>query len=241
MKEKIDILIKLQAIETEMDAVRARLSKIPKQLETLDARLSESEKTLEDQAARLDELRKTYRSQDSDLQMNLAKEKKNQEKLPTIKNNKEYQALLKGIDELKVRRSQIEDEMLGCLDQIEAMEAEAENRNGSFLKEKKQITGEKKQILRAEADEKERLEGLERKWQSVLESADPELLKTFTRIRDMAGGLAMTSVTDGICNGCNLNIPPQLYNDLRHFDSLRFCPHCHRIIYREEMLVKEEI
>ncbi|MEE9535799.1 MAG: C4-type zinc ribbon domain-containing protein, partial [Desulfobacterales bacterium] len=34
-----------------------------------------------------------------------------------------------------------------------------------------------------------------------------------------------------VCQGCNVNIPPQLYNELQRFDTLMFCPHCQRIIY----------
>jgi predicted nucleic acid-binding Zn-ribbon protein len=28
-----------------------------------------------------------------------------------------------------------------------------------------------------------------------------------------------------------MNIPPQMYNELHRFDSLKNCPHCQRIIY----------
>ncbi|RLB78229.1 MAG: hypothetical protein DRH24_14815, partial [Deltaproteobacteria bacterium] len=41
-------------------------------------------------------------------------------------------------------------------------------------------------------------------------------------------------VKDALCHGCNVNLPPQLYNELFLGDSLKFCPNCQRIIYLKE-------
>jgi predicted nucleic acid-binding Zn-ribbon protein len=35
----------------------------------------------------------------------------------------------------------------------------------------------------------------------------------------------------GICTGCRMHIPPQLFNELQKFrDHVRQCPNCHRIL-----------
>jgi predicted nucleic acid-binding Zn-ribbon protein len=36
---------------------------------------------------------------------------------------------------------------------------------------------------------------------------------------------------NSICNGCNVNIPPQMYNELQRCKSVKLCPNCQRIIY----------
>jgi hypothetical protein len=41
-------------------------------------------------------------------------------------------------------------------------------------------------------------------------------------------------VVDAVCQGCHLNIPWQLFNELHRFDELTFCPHCRRIIFCQE-------
>jgi predicted nucleic acid-binding Zn-ribbon protein len=45
------------------------------------------------------------------------------------------------------------------------------------------------------------------------------------------GGIAISQVVNATCSGCNMNIPPQMYNELQKRDSLKFCPNCERIIY----------
>ena len=52
----------------------------------------------------------------------------------------------------------------------------------------------------------------------------------------MRRGLAVVSVRNGTCQGCNMNIPPQLYNVLQRGVTVETCPSCHRIIYWEEIM-----
>ena len=36
---------------------------------------------------------------------------------------------------------------------------------------------------------------------------------------------------NGICQGCRMRVPPQLYNELQKHHEIRMCPNCHRIIF----------
>jgi hypothetical protein len=41
----------------------------------------------------------------------------------------------------------------------------------------------------------------------------------------------LADVSNGICRGCHMNIPPQLYNNVRKFDIVYNCPWCFRLLY----------
>jgi predicted nucleic acid-binding Zn-ribbon protein len=43
--------------------------------------------------------------------------------------------------------------------------------------------------------------------------------------------LAVVSVWKEVCNGCHMNLPPQLYIELQKSFELHSCPNCNRIIY----------
>ena len=58
MKDQINILVKLQKIETESDSIKLKLSDVSKRLETLDEGLKEFERTIEDQESIINELKK---------------------------------------------------------------------------------------------------------------------------------------------------------------------------------------
>ena len=63
----------------------------------------------------------------------------------------------------------------------------------------------------------------------------PDVLKRYSAIR-MRRGLAVVAVKNGTCQGCNMNIPPQLYIILQRGVSIETCPSCSRIIYWEEIM-----
>jgi hypothetical protein len=67
----------------------------------------------------------------------------------------------------------------------------------------------------------------------------PDVLKRYGAIR-IRRGLALAAVASGNCSGCNMNIPPQLFNVLQRGNSIETCPYCHRIIYWEELMKDEK-
>ncbi|QTA85064.1 zinc ribbon domain-containing protein [Desulfonema magnum] len=234
MKEKIETLVRLQKIETEANGIRIMLNSVSDKLDTLEAKVNEFEQSIEKETSVLNELKKKYRSYESDIKTNDAQIKKSQEKLNSVKTNKEYQALLKGIQELKAKNSQIEDEMLECLERTNEMEKNIAIKKAEFSKFENQTKTEKGIIEKESNRGKKKLADLDTDWQNVSKTTDPELLKKFIAVKSRAGGIAVAPVVDSVCQACNMNIPPQMYNDLYRCESLKFCPNCQRIIYWEK-------
>ncbi|MDL1968422.1 MAG: C4-type zinc ribbon domain-containing protein [Deltaproteobacteria bacterium] len=231
MREQIDNLIKLQGIETESNGIRLILSNVTQRLNGLSSRLSGVEQTTKNNELKLDELEKSYRLYKSDVEMNISKLKKSQERLASIKTNKEYLSLLKGIEDLKTINSQIEDQMLECLEQMDDIKKFLADRANEYKNFSGQVNKEKQTITHETEKNNKRLAELDTEWKKFSGKIDPKLLKIYLMVRDKAGGIAVTSVKDAVCCGCNMNIPPQMYNDLQRCDSLKFCPSCQRIIY----------
>ena len=236
IKEQIDILVKIQKIETETRGIKSMLSDVSKKVETLDVRLKDFEQTIENEESGFNDLKKKYRSYESDTQMNLSQAKKSQEKLRLIKTNKEYQSSLKEIEKLKTNNSQIEDKMLECLDSMDEAEKVIAAKKDEYLQISEQLNNEKKIIDREAEEGKKKLVELNANWKKVSGIVEPELLKKYIIIREQqARGIAIVPAKDTVCRGCNVNLPPQMYNELQRCDSLRLCPNCQRIIYWEKL------
>ena len=62
------------------------------------------------------------------------------------------------------------------------------------------------------------------------------LLKKYDAIRAKRHGIGLVLVEDGCCQGCNMRLPPQLYNILQRGDSIEQCPACQRIVLWEHFL-----
>ena len=57
----------------------------------------------------------------------------------------------------------------------------------------------------------------------------------------MRRGLAVVPVVKGVCQGCHMSIPPQLFNLLQRGTTMETCPTCNRIIYWSELMKEKEL
>ncbi len=233
-REQIDILVALQDIDIKSVKIRAALDTLPAKLDALGSQLKESEQITLEMETAYSELKKTYRSNESDMQLNQSQIRKSNEKLVSVKTNKEYHAILKEIEDLNKKNSELEDEMIKSLDLMEEEEKRILEQKTKFEQIQEQVQKEKKAIDLKNKEEGKELDGLEKEWRSISEKVDPKLMKKFNGIREQIRGETISAVINEICQGCHMNIPPQLFNELQRYDSLRFCPHCHRIIYWKE-------
>lgn len=234
IKEQIYTLVKLQKIEMEISNLKSKINSVSIKLGTLDDRLKGFEQRIEEREAFINALKKNYRDRESDFQLNLDREKKIQAKLRSVKTNKEYQSLLKEIEDVKIKNSTVEDEMIEYLDRMDDEEKAMAVKKDEYLRLADQIEREKKEIVLEADHSKDILAGLEDERQGVTANIDSKLLNKYALIKERnKGGFAVVPVKDAVCHGCNVNITPQLYNELHRGDTLNFCPNCQRIIYWE--------
>ncbi len=235
MREQIAILVRLQAIDSDIQEIEKRLGKVDGEMAGLDLEIETFVSAMKEKASVHEEYQRRYRSLESDANMNLPKIAKSKEKLASVKTNKEYQALLKEIEDLKTANSTLEDQMLEILEQSDNAETQIRDKKQAFETAKIRVAEEKAGIAMTAEQDRSRLAGLQADYQTVLGSVNPDILKAFRSVRSRIGNLAIAKVEDAVCAGCHMNVPPQMYNELQRFESLMYCPQCQRIIYSSKL------
>ena len=234
-KKDIAGVVKLQNINIETGKLKAYLRDLPVQIQNLDQKLEQFTRKVETDTEFIAELNKKYRTYESDLQLNLGKIEKSEEKLRSVKTNKEYQSSLKEIEDVKAINSKIEDQMLEFLEQIEAAEQSLIESKQQSLRMVEEISRNKKALLQAVEHSKKDLAALGSERDAVAAALDAELLDIFKRqLMKQGDGIAIVEVKNAICQGCHMNIPPQMYNELHRGNSLKYCPSCERVIYWQD-------
>jgi hypothetical protein len=155
--------------------------------------------------------------------------------LRSVKTNKEYQSSVKEIEDIELKNSKIEDGMLEFLEQIERAEKGLNEQKQRYSQIIDDTNREKDSINRDTEQCKQKLAQLESDRKAVTIALDSTILDIFYRVKTkQSDAVAIAEVKDAVCQGCNLNIPPQMYIDLQHRNSLKNCPSCERIIYWED-------
>jgi uncharacterized protein len=230
-KEQIDTLIRIQELEKQAGLVNTKLNDIPKKIEALDSNLEASKEFEFALDNELKELKKKYRAMEEESRFSHGQEKKNQEKLRSVKTNKEYQSSLKEIEDLKKKISAMEDEMLLVLDQIDQKESLVSEKMKETEILQHKIGEDKKAILTEAEESQKKLVNIKQNIEEAKKVVDPALFARYNWVQQRVGRLAIVSVVNSVCQGCHLNIPPQMYNELHRDDTIKFCPHCQRMIY----------
>jgi predicted nucleic acid-binding Zn-ribbon protein len=231
LKKKFDNLVKLQEVEIETASVQARLAVLPRLLTDLDARLKTSEGAVTLEAGRLSEIQQEYRAQEADAKVIQTRIVKSEEKLRSVKTNKEYQSSLKEIDDLKRSLSAVEDRMIAHLDEMDQVTASVATKEDEVKLLSREIEEEKEQIRQSALSAQEQLDRLNDERAKIIAVIEPDLLKVYETVKQNSGGVAIAVVKNAVCLGCHVNLPPQMFHDLLHFDKLLVCPHCERLIY----------
>ena len=230
--EQLNRLVQLQQLEIEVQEHQRILKQVDHKVAALDANLSEFVTAIESKEALAKDLQQKYRSWESEVQDNVLRIQKSEEKLRSVKTNKEYQSGLKEIDDLKAKSASIEDSMIQCLDEIETAEAALHDVKNDYDDQKQQLNDEKEAVLTEAGQTRQALDKLQDEREVLGSQISGDLLQMFNRVKtQQPDGLAIVQVEGAVCKGCHMNIPPQMYNELQREDSLKMCPSCERIIY----------
>ena len=231
LKKEIETLVRLQQIELEMIRLQQEVDKVENEKKGLAARLAAFESALEADRLALAQVQQQCTDLEQEIQVVNDRIIKSNETLRMVKTNKEYQVLLREVDDNKKRKNGLEDHVLTLYEQREVAEVRLKETEAQFLELKQQILAEQAKIDELTMDDREQLAELEEQQRSIGESLNPALLNRFRRVARMNQGQAVARISDETCMGCFMNVPPQLCIEVQRGNQMISCPQCSRILY----------
>ena len=233
MREQLVLLIELQKMESAAGRITVRRKELPVQMGELEKKFTELSAVVEAQREELEALRKRRKEKDKQLQMGQETLKRTRDRLLEVKNNKEYQSMLKEIETFETKNSHVEDEIISLLEELDVFEKEVKKKEEDLGVQRRRHE-EEKAMMEKELDSiAKELDGCARKSEAIRKKIPAKLLRKYEQIKIAMRGVAVVSVWKEVCGGCHMSIPPQLYNELQKSTVLITCPNCSRIMYWE--------
>jgi predicted nucleic acid-binding Zn-ribbon protein len=238
LDEQMKWLVELQKADSRILQIERLRKELPIEIDQMSSRIQAEEQRVLETQERLEELKTLRHKKERDLEVASEHIKKSQSRLFEVKTNKEYQALLKEIDQAKEANSVLEEDTLRLMEEMD----ELSQKIVLMQEELNEITSK----LSAERESTQnQLDGLEKEssdWQNQRKEATEKIdscwMAHYDKIAKQNNGLAVVTVDGGTCQGCHLNIPPQLYNEILKSGPAAKCPFCLRFIYCESKLEK---
>jgi predicted nucleic acid-binding Zn-ribbon protein len=227
----IEILANLQEIDRRNRERELELAELERQSSELLSTLETKRQQVAGTRAESASANTRRRDLEAQLQDAESKNKERRMRLGRIRNDKELIVAQREIEVAKEANSRLEEEILTLLEQTEAVdgglregESELAELEGRVKKHEQHAKARIVQ-LRAEID------GDRDERESIASRLNVPIRKKYEQIFARRGGVAVVEVRRGICLGCNMHLPPQLYIEIQKARDVHICPSCNRILY----------
>jgi predicted nucleic acid-binding Zn-ribbon protein len=230
VQRAIEDLSELQKIDLEVFRIDTQLKELPDKLADLKTHLDRiygiidrERKQMADDDKYLLELQQEVMLQNELLN-------KSKGKMAGARNEREVNAAQREVDMIKGAIQVREKEILQLLETVETLKKSITAKEEQFHElEEAFKTREAETTKQVDQLQSERAAHIAQR--AAIEKRVPrETLSLYDRIRRRKPQ-AMVEVIEGNCQGCHLQIPPQIYNEVQRGERVLQCPNCTRIIY----------
>lgn len=227
-------LLEIQEHDTAIDRLQARIAVLEAGADVAAAlaEANEAELVMGELRLKLDELSRDQQRFEHEIDSMSQKAAAEERRMydGSVANARELDSIRHEVDNLKKRRSDREDELLGLMEvreELEAQEREADTRSTTLRARVDEVGGIAAEELRTLTDEvKERTE----KRAALAEAVDPEYLELYEDLRPQKKGVAAVELVDGVCLGCHEQLSSVYRDRLKRVEGPKRCEHCRRIL-----------
>ena len=227
----IEALLELHGVDTEIDKLKSQQQLLPTSLRRIETRLARQREAISQKQERMKGLRAESHAKEVVLRAIEGEIQKLTNQIRKARTNREYTTLQHEISGKTVDTSRIEDEVLAVMADIEGIETEVKELKESVAQIQREQENEGKLVDKEVEHIGERLAKLRGQRGGAAAKVETDLLGEYERMAARKGSSALAVVVSRTCQGCFMQIPPQLDQDLRSGAKIVHCPSCSRILY----------
>ena len=230
-QKQIEQLVVLQTVDDEIKILAAEVREAPLELTGLEAKVAQLRERQAQVQERLDILLGQQKRLDGEIEDDGHKIKKSKNKLMAVGNSKEYHAMMREMDSMEKLNRLREEERIAVMEELERQQTAMGELTGDMGGLVEEYDAKKATLDERVAKAQTRLDALMKRRNKAGKVVPPPILGRYEFIRSRIEQPVIVSVTDGVCGGCHIKIPPQSYNELQKGKQILGCPNCQRIIY----------
>jgi uncharacterized protein len=228
---QIEILASLQNVDREIRDHAGRKQDLLSEIESKDRQIQAKKREIETLTAAFADKEKLRLEKDRVFQDEGKKTMDKRMRMNRIKNTKELQALQREIELMRQTNGDLEEDLIKIMQEIDVVKAQIQTKQSEMaaMQEAWQKNQDELQVEISGIDAAVSEAATRR--QSIASQVTGDLISRYELIFSRRGGTAVVEVTGGICQGCYMNLPPQLWNEIIRNEKVHLCPSCQRILF----------
>ena len=228
---KLEALLTLQHLDSQLDEIRRVRGDLPEEVRDLEDEIAGYEvrvKKFDEEIQGLNDFIKSRKQASKDAETLI---KKYDEQQQNVRNNREFEAIAKEIElqrlEIQIADKKIKESQY----QIDVKNAEISGTKSKLDERRKDLDNKKGELDTIVGENEEEERGIMVQREAATQVVEARLLTAYTRIRgNVRNGLAVVLVRRDACGGCFNTVPPQRQADIISHKKIIVCEHCGRIL-----------
>ena len=215
MKRELELLVKLQSLDSLIAKKEEHRGGVTTAIEEASSAVEEKKRVVEEAAARLKMLEKRRREREATMDDLAQRITDRKGKLFQVKDNKEYTAMLKEIEQAKAEIDRYEEEVIILLDDISVAQGELSKAKEELGVAEKRLEDAKREGKKEQERLAEELEQGREERRRLAETIPPRFIRLYQRIMKSKNGLAVVRAENAVCLGCKMELPPQHFVEVK--------------------------
>jgi len=231
LSAQIEILASLQTVDREIKQHHGKKQDLLGELQAKEQEIQIKKREIVKLSSALAETEKLRQEKDRVFQDEGKKATDRRMRMNRIKNSKELMALQREIDLIKQGNSEREEELIKLMEETDRASSEIKGKAEELAKLQAEWDQEQEELRSQITGIDQAVSEAATRRQTIAAQVAGDLISRYELIFSRRGGTAVVEVTGGICQGCYMNVPPQLWNEIIRSEKVHLCPSCQRILH----------
>ena len=232
LNQDLELLIKLQEIDLELDRFQEECIIIPSEIEKQKEEVEAIRQGFEEKKKNIKEMQSKHKGLELEIAAKDEAIKKQRTDLNVVKTNEQYKAMQAQISKIEQEKGQIEEDILKSMEEIDVFNKNVKDEESKMKTEEGRVNDKIKILEDKKKEFENKFIGLEQERKTIATTVSPVSLKKYEHIRSKGkDGLAITSIENENCGSCHIKLTAQIINEVAKNQSLIICDNCSRILY----------
>ncbi|MEM7588573.1 MAG: C4-type zinc ribbon domain-containing protein [Myxococcota bacterium] len=228
--EQLNLLRELGKVDVQLIEIQRSMGQLNVKVKQAQQEEQEYAHKLNTLASKQAEVAQQQRQHESQLQIEKGNLRKWEVRAQDLRRDREYAALMSEIGSQKRLISELESQVLQCMQNKEELDGEAKQIQDNVGHVQNRLTQEHEEVKDEMQQMQKQYDELRNRHNALQKQLPKPLFARYERIASKRSGQGVALLQQEICQACMRKVPPELFLRVFKAEMVEQCPHCQRLL-----------
>ena len=232
--EQLNLLRELGRVDVQLIEIQRNMGLLNVKVKQAQDEQQQWADKLNELATRQAEVAQRQRQHESQLQIEKGNLRKWEVRAQELKRDRDYTALMAEIGSQKRLISELESQVLQCMQDKEELDKEGKQIQEHVDQVQSRLTQEHEAVKDEMHQMQQQCDELRNRHNTLQQQLPKPLFARYERIASKRSGQGVALLQQEICQACMRKVPPELFLRVFKAEVVEQCPHCQRLLVAQK-------